>query len=69
VSAPEPTCVCGHPFLAHVTVHLGGCVGARGCPCGPDCRDECVLVGDCDCRQYEPDWDAPAPAAEKESER
>lgn len=54
-----PQCACRHPHREHSLRHLGGCVGRPGCPCGPDCRNECVHL-DCDCREYEP---VPAPAA------
>lgn len=56
---PVPNCECGHPFLAHVTVHKDGCVGRPDAPCGPDCTDYCGVVDACTCRQYEP---RPAPA-------
>ena len=70
-AATEPACVCGHPFLAHVTVHLGGCIGRPDGPCGPDCRDECMEEQrdhpdeKCECREYVPGPAAlPAPRSE-----
>jgi hypothetical protein len=49
-----PICAeCEHPYLCHCELHLGGCLGLPGHPCGPDCRDECFVDG-CTCRNYVP---------------